>query len=90
MQKGRVMAHIPERMCIACREMLPKHELIKFVLEDETVIIDNLQKKFGRGAYICKKEECIEKAKKKRALSAKFKMAVPDSIYDEIRGVIDG
>ena len=90
MQKGRVMAHIPERMCIACRTMFPKHELIKFVLEDEIVIIDKFQKKFGRGAYICKKEECIEKAKKKRALSAKFKMAVPDSIYDEIRGVIDG
>ena len=84
------MAHIPERMCIACREMLPKPERIKFVLEDGTVIIDNLQKKFGRGAYICKKEECIEKARKKRALSAKFKMAVPDGIYDELRGVIDG
>lgn len=84
------MAHIPQRMCIACRGMFPKHELIKFVLENGSVITDNNQKKFGRGAYICKKEECIEKARKKKALSAKFKMAVPESIYDELRGVIDG
>ena len=84
------MAHIPERMCIACRSMFPKCELIKFVVEDGNVTIDKFQKKFGRGAYICKKEECMEKARKKRALSAKFKMAVPDGIYDELRGVIDG
>ena len=84
------MTHIPERMCVACRGMFPKHQLIKFVVEDERVIIDNNQKKFGRGAYICKKEECIEKAKKRRALSAKFKMAVPDGIFEELRGVIDG
>ena len=84
------MAHIPERMCIVCRKMYPKHELIKFVLEENAVIIDGNQKKFGRGAYICKNEECIKKAKKKHALSAKFKRAVPDEIYDEMRGVIDG
>lgn len=84
------MTHIPQRMCVACREMFPKHELIKLVVEEGIVIIDNNQKKFGRGAYICKKEECIEKAKKKRALSAKFKMAVSDSIYEEMRGVTVG
>lgn len=84
------MAHIPKRMCIACRGMFSKHELIKFVLENGSVVIDNNQKKFGRGAYICKREECIQKAKKKRALSARFKTDVPDGIYDELRGVLDG
>ena len=84
------MTHIPERMCIVCRKMYPKRELIKFVLEENIVVIDNNQKKFGRGAYICKNEDCIKKSRKKHALSAKFKMPVPDEIYDEMRGVLNG
>lgn len=84
------MAHIPKRMCIACRSMFEKPTLTKFVVEEGQVVIDKTQKKFGRGAYICKKEECISLAQKKRTLSAKFKMAVPDGIYDNLRGEIDG
>lgn len=84
------MAHIPMRMCISCREMLPKATLIKLVVENGEVVIDKTQKKFGRGAYICKKEECIKLAQKKRNISAKFKMPVPDGIYDLLRGEIDG
>lgn len=84
------MAHIPERMCIACRGMFPKRELIKFVVENGSVVEDKFQKKNGRGAYICKKEECIEKVRKKRMLSAKFRMPVPDAVYDDLRGVING
>lgn len=84
------MAHIPERMCIACRQMLPKGQLIRFVLENNSVVTDKTRKKPGRGAYICKKEECIAQAKKRRGLSSRFKTAVPDSLYDEARGVLDG
>ena len=84
------MAHIPERMCIACRGMFEKPTLTKLVLEEGEVVIDKIQKKFGRGAYICKNEECIRLAQKKRIISAKFKRPVPDSIYDLLRGEIDG
>lgn len=84
------MTHIPERMCIVCRQMLPKAELIRFVSENNSVVIDKTRKKSGRGAYICKNEECIAHAKKRRGLSAKFKMPVPPELYDEARGVIDG
>lgn len=84
------MAHIPERMCVTCRRMLPKAELIRLVKEDGNVIIDAANKKPGRGAYICKNEECIMTAKKKKAFSAKFKMPVPNDIYDELRGALNG
>ncbi len=70
--------------------MMPKAELIKFVKENNSVVMDNNQKKFGRGAYICKNEECIKKAQKRHALSAKFKTAAADTLYDEARGVLDG
>lgn len=84
------MADIRQRMCIVCRGRLPKEELIKLVREDGNVVLDIFQKKFGRGAYICKNEECIKKAEKKNMFSVKFKTPVPDSIYDEIRGALNG
>jgi len=76
--------HTPMRMCIACREMKPKSELIKFVKNEESVELDKNQKKFGRGAYICKNTQCIENAKKRKALGRHFKTTVEDNIFDEI------
>lgn len=79
--------HIPERMCIACRSMKPKKELIRIVKNGGNVALDISQKLEGRGAYICKEKECISAAKKRRALSKHFKMAVDDSFYNEIEAV---
>lgn len=76
--------HTPLRMCVACRQMKPKGDLIKIIKKENGAEIDLMQKKFGRGAYVCKNMTCIENAKKRRALSKHFKTALPDSIYDEI------
>lgn len=76
--------HIPERMCVACRQMKPKSELIRIVKSGDAAQIDKSGKKSGRGAYICKNEECIKNAKKRRVFSKHFKTAIPDSLYDEV------
>ena len=76
--------HTPLRMCVACRQMKPKGDLIKIIKNHNGAEIDVMQQKFGRGAYICKHTTCIENAKKRRALSKHFKTALPESIYDEI------
>jgi predicted RNA-binding protein YlxR (DUF448 family) len=82
--------HIPERMCIGCREMHPKPELIKIVSKNGIAEVDAAGKKDGRGAYLCKNFQCIETARKKKALSRHFKMPVPDSLYDEVEELLDG
>jgi predicted RNA-binding protein YlxR (DUF448 family) len=75
----------PQRMCIACREMHDKNDLIRIVKSPEGVIsLDFTGKKNGRGAYVCAKKECIEKVKKGKMLSRNFKMAVEDSVYDDL------
>lgn len=74
--------HIPERMCVACRQMKPKSELIRIVKNGDAVLIDGSGKKSGRGAYICKNAECVKTAKSRRALSRHFKTAVPESFYE--------
>lgn len=78
------MAHIPERMCVGCRNMLPKNELIRLVCTEDSIVVDKKQKVQARGVYLCRKEECIALAKKKKALSRSFKRNVPDSRYDEL------
>lgn len=83
--------HTPMRMCIACRKMKPKGELIKIVKNENDAELDLGHKKFGRGAYICKDEECIKNAKKRNALARHFKISISESIFDEIqKGQEDG
>jgi predicted RNA-binding protein YlxR (DUF448 family) len=55
--------HVPQRTCIACREVKPKRELIRIVrTPDGTVIVDETGKASGRGAYLCRARACWERA----------------------------
>ena len=52
---------IPERTCIACRQVKAKRDLVRIVkTSDEGIVVDTQGKKPGRGAYICKTKECWE------------------------------
>lgn len=82
--------HIPVRMCVACRKMFPKNELVKVVFGNSEAELDILSKKQGRGAYLCKDLKCLKLAKKKKAFSKHFKTFVPDSIYDDIEEFLNG
>lgn len=77
------MKHVPQRMCVACRQMRPQYELIRVVRDSETneVRLDAGKKLFGRGAYICKNTDCIKLAEKKRGIERHFKCAVPNDLY---------
>ena len=74
---------IPQRMCVACRSMLDKASLIRVMHAGGSIIIDVKHNKNGRGAYLCKREECVDKAMKTRGLQRGLKMAVPDDVYEE-------
>ena len=70
-------------MCIGCMTKNDKYKLIRIVKNsDNTVKVDNKNNSDGRGAYICEKEECVIKAKKKNALRRALKCDVDDKIYD--------
>lgn len=78
---------IPMRMCVGCREMKPKKELVRVVKSPEGEIsVDFTGKKSGRGAYICRSNECFSKAKKARCLEKAFSCRIDDSIYEVFNG----
>ena len=81
---------IPLRMCTGCMEMKPKKELIRIVKSPEgEVSVDLTGKKSGRGAYICKNIECLEKAFKAKRLSRNLDIAIDNEIYDRLRNEIN-
>ena len=52
---------VPERTCIACRQVKTKRELVRIVkTNDEGIVVDIKGKKPGRGAYLCRTKECWE------------------------------
>ena len=77
---------IPMRQCTGCREMKPKRELIRVVKSPENEIsLDFKGKAQGRGAYVCKNQECLKKAIKSKSLERSLEIPIPDEIYALLR-----
>ena len=72
---------VPMRMCVACRQMQPKKELLRVVRTPEgEVLIDRTGRKNGRGAYLCNRRECLEKAVKTRALERALEQKLDEEL----------
>lgn len=50
--------HVPQRTCIACREVEGKRGLIRLVRTDGGVVVDSTGKMAGRGAYLHPTQQC--------------------------------
>jgi hypothetical protein len=46
--------HVPMRRCVACRDALPKRELVRLVRGDEGWRLDLAQRAGGRGTNVCR------------------------------------
>lgn len=56
--------HIPQRTCVACREVLPKRQMVRIVRTADGVQVDPTGKLAGRGAYLHDRRECWERGLK--------------------------
>ena len=77
---------IPMRKCVGCGEMKPKKEMIRVLrtMEDDFVL-DATGKKNGRGAYLCRLQECLEKAVKSKGPERSFKQTIPEAVYERLK-----
>ncbi|NLP34646.1 MAG: YlxR family protein [Clostridiales bacterium] len=74
---------IPLRMCTGCEQAKSKKELIRVVKTPETeIVLDTTGKKNGRGAYVCKSTECLQKAIKTRGLERSLRTAIPKEVVE--------
>lgn len=81
---------IPLRTCVITKESLPKQELLRIVRTPTgEVKVDVTGKLNGRGAYIKKDLEVLEKAKKSKMLERRLECKIEDSVYEEIKKIIE-
>ena len=78
-------------MCTGCGQMKPKRELVRVVKsQDGEIALDLTGKKAGRGAYVCRDIECLQKARKARRLEKAFSCRIPDEVYDRMEEELQG
>lgn len=83
------MKKIPMRMCVVTRERYPKQELIRVVVNKEGIVnVDETGKMNGKGAYIKKDMDVLEKAKNNKILDKTLDVDITEDIYDELKRII--
>lgn len=81
---------IPIRKCVSCGESKAKKELIRVVKnQDNEIFLDITGKANGRGVYICNKVDCLNKARKSKAINRSFKCDVPNEVFDKLKMEIE-
>ena len=78
------------RMCVACREMRAKKDLMRVVKTAEgTLLIDPTGKMNGRGAYLCRAKACLDRAVKTRALERALEAPMNDELKAALEAEIE-
>jgi predicted RNA-binding protein YlxR (DUF448 family) len=83
--------HIPQRTCVACRQVRPRSELLRVVRTPAgSVELDRTGKVAGRGAYVCDDARCLEQALKQRKLARALGTALNADVAGQIRMRVSG
>ena len=79
----------PERMCVACRLMKPKNDLVRLVLTENGAVIDTTGKVNGRGVYLCKNAECIARARKNKGFQKAHGFSLTEELCSELEKLLE-
>ena len=82
----KMKTKIPMRQCTGCREMKNKKEMMRVLRTPENeIILDATGRKNGRGAYICRSMEGLDKAVKNHGLERSLKTGIPQEVYEDLK-----
>ena len=74
----------PERQCVGCGRRGPQSELVRLCVEerkdstegDRAVVVVAGRGLKGRGAYLCRKQACLDRALHRKAFQRAFRATV--------------
>jgi uncharacterized protein len=70
----------PERQCIACGRRGPQGSFLRLTLEAEAeparVVVAAGKERRGRGAYLCRRRACLDRALQRKAFQRAFRASV--------------
>lgn len=77
---------IPMRTCIGCGQVRQKKDLIRIVRTPEgNLLVDRTGRTNGRGAYLCRNPECLEKAFRRKSLNRAFAAEISAEDVNAVR-----
>ena len=68
------MTHAPTRSCAGCGRRAPKSDLVRFVARAGELA--QADKAPGRGVYTCRRLQCFERARSRRAFARTLKQTI--------------
>ncbi len=78
------------RLCVGCRQRKEKKDMIRILRTTEgEITVDWTGKKNGRGAYLCKDPECLNKALKNRGLERSFQQKIPAETVERLKKEVE-
>ena len=79
-----VRAPLDKKAAEPADETAPIPDVETTPADTERISIDFSGKRSGRGAYICKKEECLAKAKKSGRLKSALECEIAEAVYEQL------
>lgn len=73
-----------ERKCVACKTCKQQREMLRVARINNEYLIDEDHKLGGRGAYVCRSNQCIALTIKKKLLNRSFKCNLDEEIYKKL------
>jgi len=83
--------HVPQRSCVACRQVRTKSELVRIVRTPQgEVQLDETGKLAGRGAYVCRDQRCLEQGVKQNKLGRALGAPITAEVVELVRQSLAG
>jgi uncharacterized protein len=79
------MKKLPIRTCVVCREKAGKRALVRIVRTEHGIMVDPGGKMNGRGAYLCERPECWERAMNTDVLAKALKTTLTSEDRERLR-----
>lgn len=73
-----------KRRCAGCWQIKDRKDLIKVTKTEQGIVINPNSKIFGRSAYLCYNNSCIESAFKKKKLAKFLKAPIPTELKGQL------
>ena len=78
--------HVPLRTCVACRTTDAKRGLVRVVRTPQGgVEVDLTGKAAGRGAYLCRRQQCWQEALKREGIARALRVKLWDADRDKLK-----
>ena len=73
-----------DRKCVGCGKIKDRQELIKITKTNDGIFVNPDNKKFGRSAYLCYNNACIEAAFKKNKIARVLKTSISEDLKGKL------